>query len=91
MPCIAQAAGSANTAVSAEPVDRERECSGTVTYSAKNPGKLLPFPLRFSQRMAARQTVLTEAAVDVRIDRDLLPEAEARRPLADWSTTPTSS
>ena len=42
-PCIAQAAGSAKTAVSlARPSTEKTRFSGTVTYSAKKPGKLLP-------------------------------------------------
>jgi hypothetical protein len=42
-PCIAHAAGSANTAVSlGRPSTEKASRSGTATYSAKNPGKLLP-------------------------------------------------
>ena len=57
-PCMAHAAGSANTAVSAaRPSTENTSVSATVTYSAKNPGKLLPYPLAFSQRISrpARQ------------------------------------
>ena len=40
---MAQAAGSVNTAVSlGRPSTENTRFSGTVTYSAKKPGKLLP-------------------------------------------------
>ena len=49
---MAHAAGSVNTAMSGSmPSTENTRSSRTVTYSAKNPGKLLPSPLMFAHRM----------------------------------------
>ncbi len=52
-PCIAQAAGSVNTAVSSgKPSTENTKPSGTQAYSAKNPAMFAPSPCAFSQRIS---------------------------------------
>ena len=78
MPCMAQEAGSVNTAVSAGSPSTENTWPwSTATYSAKKPGCVLPSPLQVrAEDEPARQAVVAVSAVDVRVDGDLLAEPE---------------
>jgi hypothetical protein len=57
--------------------------AGTVTYSAKDPGQFVPSPFEVgTQQGVPGPAVLAVPAVHVRVDRDVLADAEALGPLA---------
>src|SRR3954470_11683598 len=67
-----------------QPFDREREPLRNGDVLSEEPGEVAPVRLEvLAEDEPARQAVLAEAAVDVRVHRDLLAEPEACRPLPE--------